>query len=140
MRFLPLFLALVLSAGAQVKFTPPPTPSVDVDRAVDVLLQAEHWDGYTRGAAGEWGWWQFIPSVWAQLSPVPQKRADYATQRAAAKKHVRWILERLPALHLPQTAYSVGLVWCAGCRNVAIGRVSRAKFEYADRVSNLYGP
>lgn len=123
---------------AVIKFVLPAPPDFNVDREVDVLRLVEHWDGHTRGAAGEWGHWQFTPPLWRSLSRQPQRTASVGEQRQAAKRHVLWIVQQLPSLNLPKTAYSVGLVWAAGYKNVAAGRIWRSKIEYANRVRNLY--
>lgn len=130
---------LITRAQAQVITVPEVSKPLDVDRQVEALYCTEHWDGHTRGAAGEWGFWQFTPKDWEEVMPhIPQRAATMSMQREAARRRVRRILNYLPFLDLPETSYSVALVFTAGFGNVAKGRVTAKKSDYADRCQTIY--
>jgi hypothetical protein len=122
-------------------------PHFDINRMADALRMVEHWDGQTRGSAGERGPWQFTLQVWQQHSSMPFEWAEgyrvvqREEQRRVALDHIRHLQTMISFSKLPVNAYTVALAWTAGVSATVHHephRPSKAKRDYARRAENLY--
>lgn len=118
--------------------------SLDLDLVLKAIIKAENWQGRGTGVHGELGPLQVRPSIWIANSFKPLAWAEGThpamkyEQMRVGQALVEGIDLRLPSLKLPRTAYSIALVYTAGHFNVKAGNVSRAKYDYAERVQNIY--
>ncbi len=139
-----LLFAIFCIAAPFVFSAEPSDPKLNLARVRWAIRVVENWDGRSVGGSGELGPWQIRPAVWLQFSEKPLEWAygseprHKAEQERVAGELVEWIDVRLPSLHLPRTARSIGLVWTVGYGNMRAQRISRSKRQYADRVSNSY--
>lgn len=124
--------------------SPPEDNDLNLVRVTEAIRTVENWDGKSVGKSGELGPYQILPSVWKQFSQKPLSWAysefpeAKAEQTRVANALVSWIFLRLPLLNYKRSAYSIGLVYCAGYENARNNTISRAKHDYADRVYNVY--
>lgn len=139
-----LAFAVLLIAAPFAFSAEPSDPKLNLARVKWAIKCVENWDGVKVGGAGELGPYQIRPAVWLQFSEKPLEYAygseprHKAEQERVALELVEWIDNRLPGLHLPRTARSIGLVWTVGYGNMRAGNYGRGKKAYADRVSNTY--
>jgi hypothetical protein len=141
-----LFLVFVVFATAREKAFRIETFNIDVE--IEALLRVEGWDGHSRGASGERGYWQITPDVWKQfsqgLSFAWAGRSDpmaKAYQRSVALAYVNWIKDNLERAKRDVNPYMVSLVYGAGWHSVINGKPHRPtafKKDYAQRATNLY--
>jgi hypothetical protein len=128
-RALALSALLVVSAHA----------AVDVDRLVDALREREGYRGQ-RGALGEEGPWQFMPSTWAMHMPGrPLAMArDERLARACAVKHVRWLQAQLGRQGVDASAFNIAAAWNAGLTSYVRGRAPVRAYRFAADVVAIY--
>lgn len=113
--------------------------AVDVDRAVDALRVREGYRGQ-RGALGEEGPWQFMPSTWAMHMPGrPFAEArNHALARACAVKHVRWLATQLEARGVDASVFNIAAAWNAGLERYLSGRAPVRAYHFAADVVAIY--
>jgi hypothetical protein len=135
MKNLFIFILLNVSAQAQIIHE----TMLEAIKAIEAVPSVSF-----VGKAGERSEWQITSAVWRELSAFPFASASRSepiyraeTQRVA-RKHLQWVLTALKGLGLPETPYSVGLVWNAGYGTIARRSLKSRHVSYAQRCENFY--
>lgn len=131
------FLAIILPESKP--------PGLIPQRLVDAAKAVEHARIDYVSPCGARGVYQIKEATWKQYSSKPFEWASeqsYVAQvetHRVALKHAHWIVEKaIPALRIPATPYSVGLIWNVGYGNVERLNLTDKNVDYARRFSNLY--
>jgi|HubBroStandDraft_1064217.scaffolds.fasta_scaffold02417_9 hypothetical protein len=145
-----IFLLSFLAFVSQVRAAPiitvremAPKP-LDNIKLIKAIRQVENWDGESEGFHGERGPSQIKMMTWRQHTKVAWIHALYRTAfdrleyHEVECSHAAWIRDVMENRRLPQTAYTFGLFWKAGYKNVINATLKPADRDYAVRVQNIY--
>lgn len=131
----------MLLAAATVTLAIPKAPAIDVERLLDAISAVENWDKHSTGAAGEYGPFQMLPSVWLHCRTVRKtmQQATPSEHRAAARQELLFRIATMQINHMDVTVYLGALSWTAGVSATINHSASVKKHAYAQLCENLYG-
>jgi hypothetical protein len=88
-----------------------------------------------RGAAGEEGRTQFLPSTRAdRLRELRARGILNPTEAQIERAHFEWLCTTLRAYGVEPLPFNLALAWNSGAKATATGRAPEASYDYARRV------